>query len=157
MKRLAAGVGVAAVAAVALLAVLQPWERDPAPPIESAPSRPAPSERVRVEVLNSGGVSGLAGDATERLRDVGFDVVLFGNAPEFTDDSSRVFDRVGQMHQAEAVASALGIRNVLSEPDTNLYVDVSVWLGREWTAPAPVAETVASTRPWWDPRGWFGR
>ena len=94
-----------------------------------------PEGRVRVEVLNAGGVGGLARDATDYLRDEGFDVVYFGNADAFGRDSTLVFDRVNRLETARAVADALGIDNVVSEPDSNRYVDVSVWLGSTWTPP----------------------
>lgn len=118
----------------------------------------APAERVRVEVLNAGGVSGVARDATIRLREGGFDVVQFGNARAFDRDSSVVIDRVGRLDLAEAVANALGIGNVLTEPDPNLFVDVTVLLGRSWSGPAGAsAAGEPSQRAPWDPRGWLGR
>lgn len=101
--------------------------------------------RVRVEVENGGGVSGMAWGATKQLRERGFDVVEYGNARSFDHERpSVVIDRVGEPDLARAVAEALGIDNVLSEPDANLYVDVSVVLGADWTAAAPVATTAAS-------------
>jgi len=118
-----------------------------------------PSTRVRVEVLNGGGQAGAARRATEKLRDLGFDVVFFGNASAFGRDSSVVLDRVGAVETARDVADALGIRNVLSEPDPNLYLDVSVVLGKDWipAAVAPEPDSAAPERAWWDPRGWFHR
>ena len=116
-----------------------------------------PTTRVRVEVLNAGGIDGLARDATEYLRDSGFDVVDFGNAAHSDADSSMVLDRVGQTEIARAVADVLGINNVRSQPDSNLYLDVSVLLGSDWRRPDP-PEAIARQQPeWWDPRGWFGR
>ena len=112
--------------------------------------------RVRVEVLNSGGVAGRAGEATEALRESGFDVVYFGNDVSFEEDSSAVLDRVGRLDAARAVADVLGIRNVRSEPDSNLYLDVSVKLGREWLPVPDDSGVEAPVRNWWDPRGWFG-
>lgn len=116
-------------------------------------------ERIRVEVLNGGGHSGAAREATDQLRDLGFDVVFFGNASSFDRDSSVVLDRMGHIESARDVADALGIRNVRSEPDSNLYLDVSVVLGMEWMpSPPPVADGPTMTkRPWWDPRGWVRR
>jgi hypothetical protein len=117
------------------------------------------TERVRVEILNGGGHAGAAREATDQLRDLGFDVVFFGNAGSFDRDSSVVLDRMGRIEAARDVADALGIRNVRSEPDSNLYLDVSVVLGMEWMPLPPPGpqETNAPTRPWWDPRGWLRR
>lgn len=116
-------------------------------------------ERIRVEILNGGGHAGAAREATDQLRDLGFDVVFFGNAGSFDLDSSVVLDRTGHVEAARDVADALGIRNLRSEPDSNLYLDVSVVLGREWmpsaSREAEVTEEVAT--PWWDPRGWVHR
>ena len=119
--------------------------------------------RVRVEVLNAGGVSGKARDATFALREAGFDVVDFGNAPGWDPADpvleSTVYDRVGRLDAARAVAARLGIDNVLSDPDPNLYVDVTVVVGRSWAGPNAGSRAGESgpSRPWWDPRGWFGR
>jgi len=108
--------------------------------------------RVRVEVLNAGGTSGAARAATTTLREHGLDVVYSGNAENFSDGHSVVLDRVGQIDVARAVADILGVREVLAEPDSNLFVDVTVRLGRDW-APSTEADTETSgTDPWWDPR-----
>lgn len=93
---------------------------------------PAQQGRIRVEVLNAGGRRGAAHEATELLRKRGFDVVYFGNADSFGEDPSVVLDRVGRPDDARGVADALGIDSVRTEPDPNLYLDVSVMLGREW-------------------------
>lgn len=140
--------------------VSQWWSEAPSLPRTAVPER-AVEGRVRVEVLNGGGIQGRARDATQQLRDAGFDVVFFGNAGTFDHDSSLVLDRVDRVEGARAVADVLGIRNVRSEPDSNLYLDVTVVLGREW-APAPrpadlAAPQASPDRPWWDPRGWIRR
>jgi hypothetical protein len=119
----------------------------------------APRERVRVEVLNAGGVAGVARDVRDVLIEDGFDVVQWGNASSFDRDSTVVVDRVGREDLAEAVANALGIRNVLLEPDPDLFVDVSVLVGRDWAARASDADRLdpAPERSALDPRGWLGR
>jgi len=121
--------------------------------------RYVPRERVRVEVLNAGGVAGMARDVMNLLRDDGFDVVQFGNASSFDRDTTVVIDRVGRVELAEGVANALGIGNVLVEPDPDLFVDVTVLLGRDWAARAGDAEDFGAppSRAPWDPRGWLGR
>lgn len=117
-----------------------------------------PLGRVRVEVLNAAGTAGLARRATETLRERGFDVVYFGNASSFDADSTMVLDRVGQLAAARAVADSLGVRRVRSEPDSNLYLDVTVRLGRDWIPPEEESGMVpANPAPdggerWWDPR-----
>lgn len=104
-----------------------------AAPLADRPARPVPAERVRVEVLNASGVPGLAARGRTHLRDFGYDVVQIGNASGFAPDSSVVLDRVGRMELARAVADAAGIPRVFARPDSNLYVDVTVVLGRDWS------------------------
>lgn len=94
-----------------------------------------PAGRVRVQVLNASGRPGLAREATRVLRDRGFDVKEFGNGQGFPPDSSVVLDRVGKMEIARQVADAVGIRRVAARPDSNLYLDATVVLGRDWSAP----------------------
>ena len=118
-----------------------------------------PRERIRVEVLNAAGVAGVAREVRELLRDDGFDVVQWGNASSFDRDTTVVIDRVGRVELAEGVANALGIPNVLVEPDSDLFVDVTVMLGRDWAARAGDADGFGAppSRAPWDPRGWLGR
>lgn len=117
-----------------------------------------PRERVRVEVLNAGGRPNMARAATQALRDNGFDVVYFGNAGSFDKDSSVVLDRVGRLDLARSVADALAIRSVRSEPDPNLFLDVSVVLGEGWDLPAPARAVVPSaSHAWWDLRRFLSR
>jgi hypothetical protein len=153
--------GVSILVVVVALLGTAAWLGRRFPEAGAAEGRPsfAPQERVRVEVLNAGGVAGVARDVRDLLIDDGFDVVQWGNASSFDRDSTVVVDRVGREELAEAVANALGIRNVLLEPDPELFVDVSVLLGRDWAGRAVEAELFDPTpdRPAWDPRGWLGR
>lgn len=127
---------------------------------EAEPTGPvqlAPAERVRVEVLNGGGVDGMGAEAVDYLREVGFDVVELDNHPDYlrdgtTRDSSVVIDRVGRPAWARSVADAMAIPRILEESDSNLLVDVTVVLGARWTVPArpgPRAEE-ETTPAWWD-------
>ncbi len=94
----------------------------------------SPRERVRVEVLNASGITDAASKATRRLRDHGFDVVYYGNARGFSPDTSLVLDRVGRPELAQRAATALAIGRVVSLPDTALYLEVTVVIGRDWRA-----------------------
>lgn len=133
-----------------------------APPPKETVEAPLelPVGRIRVEVLNGGDVRHMAREATALLRDAGLDVVEFGNAG--TVDPQRlsvVIDRVGRAGAARAVADVLGIDNVRSEPDPNLFVDVSVLLGSEWLSPAARSDEADGEmgRAWWDPIGLLNR
>jgi hypothetical protein len=117
----------------------RPRAAAPAPaadsPAVAAAADAVPAGRVRVQVLNASGRPGLAREATRVLRDRGFDVKEFGNGQGFPPDSSVVLDRVGRMEVARQVADAVGIRRVTARPDSNLYLDATVVLGRDWRAP----------------------
>lgn len=111
----------------------------PRTPKQHAPAGPQPvvPERPRVEVLNAAGSAGLARAATRVLRESGIDVVYFGNAESFGRDSSVVIQRAGSAADARRVAEALGIQQIRQQPDSSLYLEVTVVLGRDWSAPAP--------------------
>ena len=95
---------------------------------------PRPAGRVRVEVLNASGVPGLAARGRTQLRDAGFDVVYVGNARGFEPDTSLVLDLVGRMELARSVLDRMEIPRVYTRPDSNVYVDVTVVLGKDWVA-----------------------
>ena len=123
----------------------------------TAVNHPVVDGRVTVEVLNAGGVSGVAREATAALRSAGFDVVSFGNADSFDQVESVVVDRIGDPNPALSVASVLGIRNVRSEPDSNLYLDISVLLGSQWLPPVDSIQSEETTTVWWDLWSWLSR
>lgn len=108
-------------------------------PVATTPAAPVLSPRaegrVTVDVRNAGGVDGMARSATDYLRGEGFDVVAVGNAGSFDQKKSVVIDRVGNLEPAVRVADVMAIDSVISEPDLNLFVDVTVRLGAEWTIP----------------------
>ncbi len=124
-------------------------ERVAPPPLNSTA---AGLGRVRVEVLNAGGTEGMARLATDHLRDRGFDVVYFGNADTFGQDSTIVLDRSARPRAAAAVGRALGTRWVESQPDANLYLDVTVMLGNDWAPDVGADEDEGEEAPWWDVR-----
>ena len=97
----------------------------------NAPAVPGINSGKRVEVLNGSGRSGLARQATDRLRSAGFDVVYLGNAPK-PESVSVALDRVGKLEVARAVGSALGITRVITRRDSTRLVEVSVILGSDW-------------------------
>lgn len=102
-------------------------------------------ERIRVEVLNAGGRTGMARQARELLLERGVDVVYYGNDRSFGIDTSEVILRSGSDQNAHLVAQLLGIRPVRVELDSALYLDVTVRLGADWD-PAMVPEAPENLR-----------
>ncbi len=88
--------------------------------------------RIRVEVLNGAGAAGVARQATDRLRELDFDVVYYGNADNFDQDSSVSIARLDSVEPARRAADALGLHRVVHRPDRNLYLDVTVIIGEDW-------------------------
>jgi len=127
--------GVLLAAGIFIGSAVSQWSPLPRQEIVAPPPRNSTAAglgRVRVEVLNAGGREDMARLATDHLRDRGFDVVYFGNAETFGQDSTVVLDRAGRPAAAAAVGQALGTHWVESQPDANLYLDVTVLLGSGW-------------------------
>jgi hypothetical protein len=121
-------------------ALPEPPPDGPAPPPPLA-DPPTPFEgSAKVEILNGAGRAGFARDATVRLRELGHDVVSYGNADRFDHASSVVLDRGGPPGAAREVADALGIADVRAEPAPELALDATVILGVDWVLPPPPSE-----------------
>ncbi len=155
-------VAVVLVVGAFLGSALSQWWSEPLPgETPTIPFLPAlEGERVRVEVLNGGGRGGMAAAATDTLRDRGFDVVHFGNYTDggtlqFDRDSTVVLLRSGDVEWAQAVADAIGVRHVRTEPDENLYLDVTVILGADWEPALVPSPPEPPETPWWDVRPYF--
>ncbi|GIS80058.1 MAG: hypothetical protein CM1200mP14_16240 [Gammaproteobacteria bacterium] len=94
-------VGVSLFIALIAVTILLGLPEQSAPLAEAtAVNQPVVDGRVTVEVLNAGGVSGVARAATAALRSAGFDVVSFGNASSFDQVESVVVDRIGDPNHA---------------------------------------------------------
>jgi hypothetical protein len=87
---------------------------------------------IQMDVFNGAGESKLAQRLTEYLRSRGFDVVETGNLREELE-KTLVVDRSGNTQAALQVAQALGIpeNQVIQKIDKNLYLDVSVFIGKD--------------------------
>ncbi len=98
--------------------------------------RPPAGVRVRVAVVNTTKVRGLARRAARVLRNHGFDVVETGASGPLRD-STLVLDRSSHPAWAASVAAVLGQgTHVESRPDSSRYLDITVLLGRAWRPPA---------------------
>jgi hypothetical protein len=146
-KRIRVLIGLLVVSGVGIIIGSSLGSRGDGGPETLPPSAiPGSIGRVKVEVLNGGGLEGVAWDATRALRDAGFDVVYYGNAGTYSDEPSVVMDRVGDLEKARSVAEALGILQVISTPDSTRLVDVTVRLGPDWTGEDPADSGTADTR-----------
>lgn len=113
-----------------------------------SPQRPASDSSklvgsiIQVEVLNGAGVANLASQATEHLRDRGFDVVGQGNYSSFDQQKSIVIDRIGNLEAAQKVAEALGLpkNRVEQEIRQEYYLDASVVIGHDYEQLRPFRE-----------------
>ncbi len=90
--------------------------------------------RIEVEVLNASPTTGLARDATHRLRDAGLDVVYFGSDTLQNLDSTLILVRRGDTTGAVRARKALGAGRVRAAPDTTRLVDLTIRLGRDFGA-----------------------
>lgn len=96
---------------------------------------PSGDDRTIVEVYNGSKKNGLARLAARRLRKYGIDVVLFASitSPD-TVDTTQVIVRRGERARGEKVLEILGVGKVLEQTDTLRRVDLTVVLGRDYTA-----------------------
>lgn len=89
--------------------------------------------RIKVEVLNASTNRGAARRATLLLRGRGYDVVAMGTTRQ-TQAATLVLDRSHHPEWSELISKAIGGKAV-ERPDTSRYLDATVVLGSEWTAP----------------------
>jgi hypothetical protein len=85
-----------------------------------------------VEVLNGSGDPGAAERVARWIRDLGFDVVYFGNASHFDHGVSHVVDRSGETGGARVLARALSVDSLASDPAPELFLDATLVLGEDW-------------------------
>ena len=110
---------------------------------DARPAFAVPGEEGRrtvVEVLNITRRLGLARTGTRVLRQAGIDVVSYGNAVPIPErsDSTRILVRRGDRAAGERVRRALQVGTVVMRPDSTRLVDVSVLLGADFAARAPL-------------------
>ncbi|WP_396203929.1 LytR C-terminal domain-containing protein [Gemmatimonas sp.] len=97
-------------------------------------ARPPQNQRVRVRVVNASGVNGLARRATLYLREFGYDVVDFSSSSA-GGASTRIVVHTGHRDWGERLQRALGVGTVGADADSSRYVDLTVFIGRDWRVP----------------------
>jgi hypothetical protein len=101
---------------------------------------------VQLEVLNGTGVDGLAGEMSEYLQDLGFDVVGVGNHEGAAVSRTMIFDRVGNRDAAEQIALALGIEadHIEEALEPEWYLDASLVIGPDFATVKPFADRLSA-------------
>jgi len=114
------------------------------PYLKNEPAEPIQSDslktKIRVEVLNGCGTTGIADKLTDYLRRCSFDVVNIGNYRSFEVETSIIIDRTGNIYYAEQVALAMGLseENIISQVNKEYLLDVSVILGKDYQKLLPL-------------------
>ena len=97
-------------------------------------SQDSTASKIKVEVLNGCGKTGVAEKLTDYLRANGFDVVNLGNYRSFEIENSIVIARNEKDHNAEKVATVVGLKheNVIQQTNPEYLLDVTFILGKDY-------------------------
>jgi LCP family protein required for cell wall assembly len=103
----------------------------------SDPLTAAIEENARLAVLNGAGVEGLAGRTAQYLEGLGLNVVEVGNADRLNYQKSLIIDYSGNPYTRLYLMqlSDLTESQILSQPDPDREVDLTLILGADWTLP----------------------
>lgn len=109
------------------------------PPVNSKKGDRASVRAIQIDLLNGCGVNGAASKFTGYLRARGYDVVEMKNYKTFDVKESLVIDRTGNIETAQKVAYAIGVKdkNIIQQINPNHLVDVSVVVGKDFSALKP--------------------
>ncbi len=87
--------------------------------------------RIRIEILNGTGRSGLAQEAATALRKRGIDVLKTGNAGHFLHEESILISRK-KSPQFEQLGKILGCDKTVEQLQENTLVDATLILGADY-------------------------
>ena len=107
--------------------------------VDDSLARAPVDSRVRVRVLNASGTRGYARRATLELRDRGFDVVEYETEQGKARSGTLIVSHTGHLDWAERLQRAFGTGLIEARPDSLRFVDVTVYVGRDWK---PATETL---------------
>ena len=89
-------------------------------------------KRMKVEIYNASGYTGLAKKLTWYLRDNGIDVIYYGNASEKLDRTV-IVDRVDStMKYAGIMKKFLGGGAIKYEPDADRLTTITILIGKDF-------------------------
>ncbi|QJR34992.1 LytR C-terminal domain-containing protein [Gemmatimonas groenlandica] len=107
--------------------------------VDDSLARAPNDSRVRVRVLNSSGTRGYARRATLELRDRGFDVVEYETERGKPRNGTLIVSHTGHGDWADRLRRAVGTGSIEARPDSLRYVDLTIFVGRDWK---PSSETL---------------
>jgi len=101
-------------------------KKQPVKAVDSAP--------LQIEVLNGCGVSGIAAEFTEYLRQKGIDVVKTDNYESFNVLETVIIDRRGRTERIKEIARSLGLdtSRILKEINEAYLIDATLILGKDY-------------------------
>ena len=90
--------------------------------------------RIRIEILNGCGISGLADKYTNFFRENGYDVIQSKNAENFNFNKSLVILRVNNKDYAFQIAKLMDTQTneIVENIDYSLDCDVTVIIGKDY-------------------------
>ncbi len=109
-------------------------EDDVAVQEKKKPVKAVDSAPLQIEVLNGCGVSGIAAEFTEFLRQEGFDVVKTENYESFNVLETVIIDRRGRSERIKEIARSLGLdtSRILKEINEAYLIDATIILGKDY-------------------------
>jgi polyisoprenyl-teichoic acid--peptidoglycan teichoic acid transferase len=95
----------------------------------------APSQKLRVEVLNGSGYGGVAGQTAQFLRLKRFLVTHVGNSSSFDYKDTLIVDWKGNLEKSLRLSKLLNIKptNIVVYDRQDKPIDVTLVLGKDWT------------------------
>lgn len=85
----------------------------------------------QMEVLNGTGQTGLAMETAMKLRTMGIDVLVVGDAERYDFEESILIDRTGNPDLMKRLSRFIGCRRVLKQVQQKPLVDVTLIVGRD--------------------------
>ena len=103
-------------------------------------SEDSTNSKIKVEVLNGCGSTGVAEKLTDYLRANGFDVVRLGNYRSFELENSIVISRNEKYQNAEKIALSVGLDKeyVIQQINPEYLLDVTFILGKDYKKLIPI-------------------
>ncbi|MCE5198848.1 MAG: LCP family protein [Armatimonadota bacterium] len=90
-------------------------------------------ENPKIEVLNGSGISGIARRAADKLKDAGFEVERYGNAPRSDYVQSCIITHKGKIEPVQRIAKLLNCEEIREESGSSDGADVTVIVGRNYS------------------------